>query len=830
MKRSRRTAWQAIACLVTLAFAMPVAAELDPFTLPDPRPASAGAYQYGVEMLRLHEAWALTRGRTHIAIVDGGQIDDHPDLRSGLHGNIRRHLSQPIADVRGENYFHAMLTTGLIAARGFNGTGITGACPGCSVTLHNWTIGPNRALPHAISSGAAVINMSLGGSVLPGAEAMACGKPPPHDVSAETCALLDKALARDMIVVSIAGNTYQDRMSWPANHPGVIPVGGVQPDGKFWSQGYAANQPGSSWGPELRLVAPARDVLTTQREDRYIYDTPEYRCGDRVDSTAGETRSLPESYRGYGDCFGTSFAAPMVSAIAALIRSVDPLLTADEVRAILHETATTPVAGPPGSFMTFHLPDAEAAVARALGPGRSNRVTPVFSLYSESATRHLFTTTPQTAVAAIAGELGSETGNMPRFASFGDAVGGYSTFTGRICDPACRRPEAAALFQVFTTEQSPYRAPLVALYRMSRAGPCATAACVSAFAYATSETGVQALEARGFHIDVVEGYVVPALSVRPANTRALCLAFDAQRDDHILSAAEQCDRSTLRNGSGATTGGSYNQVAQLGYVPDAMPEPANHTALWWNPHESGWGINLAHQDNTLFATLFTHDESRNPLWLVMSEGRRAAGSNAYEGTLYRTTGPPFHANPFSPIGAGNLSIVGRMSVTVGETEVSLDYDVNGVAVHKKIEKMVFGATATACVGKQAVRDHAANYQDLWWNETESGWGLNLAHQGDVLFGTLFTYADDGRGTWVVMSDGRRQADGSYLGDLYRAKGSPFNAQPYVATPPSDITRVGTMRLRFTSGESGTLAYTIDGIAVTKAISRQRFGFTLAHCN
>ena len=173
--------------------------------------------------------------------------------------------------------------------------------------------------------------------------------------------------------------------------------------------------------------------------------------------------------------------------------------------------------------------------------------------------------------------------------------------------------------------------------------------------------------------------------------------------------------------------------------------------------------------------------------------------------------------------------MGRNGVSQ-ESEVTLDYDVNGIAVHKKIEKQLFGAKATACVGKHAVRDQAANYQDLWWNAAESGWGLNLAHQGDVLFGTLFTYADHGRGMWVVMSDGRLQADGSYLGDLYRTTGSPFNAQPYVRTLPADITRVGTMRLSFTSGESGTLAYTLDGIAVTKAISRQRFGLSVAHCD
>ena len=32
----------------------------------------------------------------------------------------------------------------------------------------------------------------------------------------------------------------------------------------------------------------------------------------------------------------------------------------------------------------------------------------------------------------------------------------------------------------------------------------------------------------------------------------------------------------------------------------------------------------------------------------------------------------------------------------------------------------------------------ADYSDLWWNPNESGWGLNIAHQGDILFTSWFT--------------------------------------------------------------------------------------------
>jgi hypothetical protein len=38
-----------------------------------------------------------------------------------------------------------------------------------------------------------------------------------------------------------------------------------------------------------------------------------------------------------------------------------------------------------------------------------------------------------------------------------------------------------------------------------------------------------------------------------------------------------------------------------------LPAPANYQGIWWNASESGWGINLAHQGDTVFASWFTYD-------------------------------------------------------------------------------------------------------------------------------------------------------------------------------------------------------------------------------
>ena len=255
------------------------------------------------------------------------------------------------------------------------------------------------------------------------------------------------------------------------------------------------------------------------------------------------------------------------------------------------------------------------------------------------------------------------------------------------------------------------------------------------------------------------------------------------------------------------------------------------TSLWWNPSESGWGLNLNQQGSVLFATLFTYDTARAPMWLVMSGGALQSDGVTFTGPLYRTTGPAFNANPFTPIGAANVTQVGTMTVALDAANAAtLTYTMNGVEVQKNIQRQVYGSRAAVCLPTADSRTASTNYQDLWWNAAESGWGLNVTHQDNTLFATLFTYDPAGRGLWLVMSQGARQADGSYLGDLYHTTGSPFSAQPVTPIGAGDVTLAGNMRLRFADGITGTLAYTYNGATVTKSITRQVFSSPVPACN
>ena len=255
------------------------------------------------------------------------------------------------------------------------------------------------------------------------------------------------------------------------------------------------------------------------------------------------------------------------------------------------------------------------------------------------------------------------------------------------------------------------------------------------------------------------------------------------------------------------------------------PSQPNHTALWWNPNESGWGINVEQQGDIVFATLFTYDEDGSSLWLVMSNGARQGTSETFSGDLFRTQGTPFN----QPFVGFTPTRVGSMTLTFnGDSNATLTYTFDNVSVTKQITKQLFGANGAAvCTFTTGSRAGATNFTDLWFNPNEAGWGINLTQQSNIMFATLFVYGGNGRTQWYVMSAGLRQNDGSFTGALFQTQGPIFNSQPF---PLPQVTQVGNMTLRFSNGETGTLTYTVNGTAVTKQIVRQVFSSPVPICS
>ncbi|HEX4779527.1 MAG TPA: DVUA0089 family protein [Usitatibacter sp.] len=271
------------------------------------------------------------------------------------------------------------------------------------------------------------------------------------------------------------------------------------------------------------------------------------------------------------------------------------------------------------------------------------------------------------------------------------------------------------------------------------------------------------------------------------------------------------------NGTGAY---SMNFSAASG-----TPVAANYTDLWWGgASESGWGLNVNHQGSTVFATLFTYDASGAPMWLVLANGAQQS-DGSFTGALYRTTGSPFNALPWNPANDANTQ-VGTMTLRFSSTAAgTLSYTVNGASVTKQISRQPF-STPAACSFTAGDRSGATNYQDLWWNPSESGWGVNVTHQGDVIFATLFDYDLTGQGTWYVLANAPKLSGGVYSGDLFRVTGPVFNASPWT---PTTATKVGTMTFQFSSGNAGILNYNVNGVQVTKAIQREVFSTPTTQC-
>ncbi len=288
-----------------------------------------------------------------------------------------------------------------------------------------------------------------------------------------------------------------------------------------------------------------------------------------------------------------------------------------------------------------------------------------------------------------------------------------------------------------------------------------------------------------------------------------------------------------RSGSQSTPS-PQNFAGGSGTPPPPPPPPppeATYQALWWAfpaGSESGWGVNLAHQGNTIFATWFTYGADGNGMWLVMSNADRVS-PGVYSGQIFRTTGPPF--SNFTSGAVINVTAVGNGTFTFSSTtRGSFNYTVNGITQTQEIIRQEYSTPVPHCTAGGTPAG-PPNYQDLWWRSPagqESGWGLNITHQGDILFATWFTYGADGTGMWLVIPDARRSGVETFTGPIYRTRGNAFNSAPWNVNSVV-VTQVGTVTLTFTDSNTGIFAYTVDGITQTKPITRQVYGTPTSLC-
>ena len=250
---------------------------------------------------------------------------------------------------------------------------------------------------------------------------------------------------------------------------------------------------------------------------------------------------------------------------------------------------------------------------------------------------------------------------------------------------------------------------------------------------------------------------------------------------------------------------------------------APYEGIWWAApaqSESGWGLNIAQQGDTLFATWFTYDTTGKAWWLAMT-ATRTAGTDTYTGTWFQTHGPPFSASPFDPAQVTRTAVGTGTLAFADANDGTFTYTVNGITQTKAITRQVFGNVPTCRSGLLPDTAAATNYQDLWWAApagSESGWGLNLVEESNIIFATWFTYDVDGSPLWLAAT-ATSTGNGMYSGTLYRTTGPAFNATPFDPARVS-ATPVGTVTLTFATGDSATFSYTVNGTSQAKTITRE----------
>jgi hypothetical protein len=255
--------------------------------------------------------------------------------------------------------------------------------------------------------------------------------------------------------------------------------------------------------------------------------------------------------------------------------------------------------------------------------------------------------------------------------------------------------------------------------------------------------------------------------------------------------------------------------------------PANVSTIWWVPSESGWGLNLSEQGNVVFAAWYSYDTDGKALWLSGALSKQANGS--FTGDLLRYTGVSFDKITGSA-STGNTK-VGTASLSPNaDGSLQFVYTLGSTTQSKRVERFQFGATSPTCTSTTASRASATNYQDIWFNEAEPGWGLSLAQQGTTIFAAWYTYRADGSAQWISgAAAALTGAPNKFSGQLVRTTGSPILNINGAAATTGPAVPIGSVDFTFTDGQTGSMSYTVDGVTQTKPIKRFVFSSPQTVC-
>ncbi|WP_399553183.1 type VII secretion-associated serine protease mycosin [Streptomyces sp. gCLA4] len=267
---------------------------------------------WALQRLLLDELWAQTKGKdksgasVRVAVIDTGVDRANPQLSGAIDVGAGKDFVDPKGgDGTTDTIGHGTKVAGLIAARPQQGTGFVGLAPDATIIPIRQNDGQGKgnalslsqAIDHAVAKGAQVINISQDTDVQLSADS-------------ELGKSVQKAVAANIVVVASAGNdgmSGQKRKTYPAAFPGVLAVGASDRN----NERAVFSQPGDFIG----VAAPGVDMVST----------------------------VP----GFGQCIdnGTSFSAPYVAGVAALLRAEHGDWSAQQIVWQIQNTAERAVNG-----------------------------------------------------------------------------------------------------------------------------------------------------------------------------------------------------------------------------------------------------------------------------------------------------------------------------------------------------------------------------------------------------------------------------------------------------------------------------------------------------
>lgn len=263
--------------------------------------------QWYLDAMHAEEMWRTSTGAgVTVAVIDSGVNPELPDLRGQVLPG--KDFSGVAGDERSDYMGHGTTMAVTIAGTGkaFGGGGAFGLAPGAKILplrvvndrapkiKANAEVSLVRAVRFAADSDARVINISMGG---PG-------------LSPELESAVQYAISKGKLIFAAAGNDGKrhSEVDFPAAFPGVVAVAALDRESKATEE--------SSRGPQVSLAAPGDDMVTTCQGGTGV-------C------------------RGHG----TSDATALASASAALVWSVHPDWTSNQILRVLINTAGGPHSG-----------------------------------------------------------------------------------------------------------------------------------------------------------------------------------------------------------------------------------------------------------------------------------------------------------------------------------------------------------------------------------------------------------------------------------------------------------------------------------------------------